>query len=193
MQTHKKISATTELITTNLIVPTSKKDSIDKEAEDLEEISEELKEETELQDIAHHEILKALCQIATKNSKESVDLVPTLIGECAEHNLYEKCDETIGTIQKANPEGTINVLAKSLKGKKDKEYRNVRLEYITKNPICEVKGCKSTNVEIHHKMGRVGDLYTNPEYFMSVCRSHHRWIEEHPEKAKEIGYSLNRL
>ena len=101
----------------------AKKESIDKDAEDIEEISEELKEETELQDIAHDEILKALCQIATKNSKESVDLVPTLIGECAEHNLYETCDETIGTIQKANPEGTINVLAKALKGKKNKEYR----------------------------------------------------------------------
>jgi len=101
----------------------AKRDSIDKDSEEIEEMSEDLKEETELEDITHDEILKALCQIATKNSKESVDLVPILIGECAEHNLYETCDETIGTIQKANPEGTINALAKALKSSKNKEYR----------------------------------------------------------------------
>ncbi len=100
-----------------------KKQLINKDSEEIEEITEELKEETELQDITHEELLKALCQIAIKNSKESIELVPTLIGECAKHNLYETCDKTIGSIQSADPEGTINELAKALKGKKDVEYR----------------------------------------------------------------------
>lgn len=77
--------------------------------------------------------------------------------------------------------------------KRLREYKKVRDQYITEHPVCEVDGCYQYATEIHHKKGRVGDLLTDPEFFLAVCHEHHRYIEDHPDWAKKYGYSLSRL
>lgn len=70
------------------------------------------------------------------------------------------------------------------------QYVELRYIYLKKNPICEV--CKIQKaIEIHHKSGRAGEaLYSD---FLAVCHGCHVWIEEHPEEAKEKGYSISRI
>ena len=74
-----------------------------------------------------------------------------------------------------------------------KEYRIVRDRYLKENPVCEFEGCGSREVELHHKKGKVGKLLVDPRYFCSLCRNHHRYIEENPILAKELGLSVDRL
>ncbi len=75
----------------------------------------------------------------------------------------------------------------------EREYAKLRKVYLFTHPTCEVGGCGCQATEIHHRKGRIGDLLTDETYFLAVCRSHHNYIELHPEEAKEKGYSLSRL
>ena len=75
----------------------------------------------------------------------------------------------------------------------EKVYRKERDRYLKSFQMCEVKGCPSFALDIHHKKGRIGSLLTDSNYFMGVCRSCHKVIEENPVWAKEKGYSLDRL
>lgn len=72
-------------------------------------------------------------------------------------------------------------------------YARKKKEYIKDHPICEFEGCQCKSKDIHHKKGKIGDLYTDETYFMAVCRDHHIWIERNPNEAKRLGYSLDRL
>lgn len=73
------------------------------------------------------------------------------------------------------------------------KYSVLRIEFLSKpeNRICPVTGWEAT--EIHHKKGRVGDLFLDTNFWLAVSREGHTHIEENPEWAKENGYSLNRL
>lgn len=73
------------------------------------------------------------------------------------------------------------------------QYSADRIVFLNKpeNRICPVTGNKTTDV--HHRKGRVGDLFLNQEFWLAVSREGHIEIEEHPEWAKEMGYSINRL
>lgn len=72
-----------------------------------------------------------------------------------------------------------------------KLYEQARDEYIKKNPICEACNEEHTDC-IHHKAGRIGSLLYNPRYFLSVCNICHDTIENNPEWAKEMGFSVIR-
>lgn len=81
-------------------------------------------------------------------------------------------------------------------------YKQARKEYFEEHPFCEVRlpGClipsidaDNSGLQIHHKKGRVGKLLYDKRYFLSVCGNCHRYIEDHPEEAKENGWSLSRL
>jgi len=74
-----------------------------------------------------------------------------------------------------------------------KEYRKLRDEYMKVHETCETRDCSSPATEVHHSAGRIGDLLTDTNYFLAVCRRCHRYIEEHPQWAKDNGYSFNRL
>lgn len=50
---------------------------------------------------------------------------------------------------------------------------------------CAFPGCASFDLEPHHTGGRHGD---NLFKVIPCCRSHHRWIHEHPDAAFELGY-----
>lgn len=73
-----------------------------------------------------------------------------------------------------------------------KEYRVVRDKYLKDNPICEVKGCNSREVELHHKKPRAYHL-CDVSVFMSVCRACHLKIEASDSWARSKGYKLNHL
>lgn len=72
-------------------------------------------------------------------------------------------------------------------------YMTEREKYLKENPICQFLGCYRHATDLHHMKGRVGKNYTDPNYFMSLCRQHHTWVEENSKEAKELGYSLSRL
>lgn len=76
---------------------------------------------------------------------------------------------------------------------KNLQYSVLRTEFLGKkeNQICPITGKPTT--DIHHKKGRVGELFLDTKYWVALSREGHRFVEENPEWAKENGYSLNRL
>lgn len=85
--------------------------------------------------------------------------------------------------------------ASTKRAKQNKEYQVVRIQYLIDHPLCEAmvkcKGNRAT--EIHHAQGRIADLLTDTNNFLSVCRSCHEFIENNPNEAKEMGLSVNRI
>lgn len=91
------------------------------------------------------------------------------------------------------------------------KYHKIRVDFLNKpeNKICPVvledrEGEKRSTTEIHHKKGRQGfaddwarehdiPLLIDKRFFLAVSRDGHRWIEENPVKAKEKGFSVDRL
>lgn len=73
------------------------------------------------------------------------------------------------------------------------QYRKVRDEYMREHPICEYPGCNNPSTDLHHGAGRQGKLLTDTRYFKALDINHHRWAEENPIEAKELGLSFNRL
>jgi len=59
-----------------------------------------------------------------------------------------------------------------------------------KLPGCQ--GCGSENLTIHHKRGR-GKYYLDPTTWVQLCFNCHRWVEEHPDEAKELNLSESRV
>lgn len=53
--------------------------------------------------------------------------------------------------------------------------------------------CGKDATQVHHKKGRIGKLLLDVRFFLPVTQDCHQYIEEHPEWAKEQGYSLSRL
>jgi len=72
-------------------------------------------------------------------------------------------------------------------------YRVLRNQYLKDNPICQFPNCTSTELDLHHKKGKIGSLLTDVRYFCGLCRKHHSYCEEQPIIAKELGLSLDRL
>ncbi|MHA1797966.1 MAG: HEAT repeat domain-containing protein [Candidatus Helarchaeota archaeon] len=95
----------------------------EQEGETKGEISPELEENIELTDNIYNEILRTLCQVAAKDPEKSVSILPILIRELSSRNSYETCEKTIEAIQSANPTGCVDVLAKELNSKINKQSR----------------------------------------------------------------------
>lgn len=74
--------------------------------------------------------------------------------------------------------------------KKLEKYQKQRNEYLKEHPLCQVCHGKPSS-EIHHRKGRDGNNLF--QYFLAVDHECHRKIEENPEWAKEMGYSISRL
>ena len=73
------------------------------------------------------------------------------------------------------------------------KYSVLRIEFLGKpeNKICPITGWPTT--DIHHKKGRIGDLFLDTKYWVALSREGHQHVEDNPEWAKENGYSLDRL
>jgi hypothetical protein len=50
--------------------------------------------------------------------------------------------------------------------------------------------CRTSDV--HHKMGREGDLLLDERFWMPVCRTCHDWIEDHGREARRLGFVLDK-
>jgi hypothetical protein len=121
-------------------------------------------------------------------------------GYCLQHDKlnnkskYEIKSKGVSTTN-ATPKLVKRSFIKPISDKKAielKEYRIVRDAYLKANPICEVEGCSSKEVELHHKKPRAYFL-CDVSVFMSVCRKHHLKIESADSWARENGYKLNHL
>lgn len=77
----------------------------------------------------------------------------------------------------------------SKKEKLDAAYTILRQSYLKNHPMCEARlpGCNLSASDIHHKHGRVGDLYLDDTEYIALCRNCHRWIHDNPAKAKELN------
>lgn len=95
--------------------------------------------------------------------------------------------------RKAKPKKKRTPIKKrSVKMKKETfKYLKQREVFLENNPACGV--CGGIASDVHHKKGRIGKDLLDETNWLPVCRPCHRWIEEHPEPAKEMGYSLSRL
>lgn len=75
--------------------------------------------------------------------------------------------------------------------KRLKLYQEKRDIFLRENSVCMFPDCKSTDVQLHHRAGRIGNsLY---EYFMSCCSTHHEYIHNHPKESYEKGWLISRI
>ena len=81
------------------------------------------------------------------------------------------------------------------KQKQDKEYSKLRRKFLTEHDMClaHLPGCSQHSTEVHHRAGKIGDLYLDTSLWLPVCRNCHSIIELHPLLAKEKGFSISRL
>ncbi len=81
------------------------------------------------------------------------------------------------------------------RAKQYRDYSKVRKDFLLENPYCQARipGCMIEATEVHHSKGKIGDMLTDINNFVAICRSCHGWVETHPAKAKEMGLSKSRL
>ncbi len=74
------------------------------------------------------------------------------------------------------------------------EYFKLVEQFKRDNPKCAVRlvGCTDATDDPHHKRGR-GKYLLDVSTWLPVCRNCHVYIENHPEEAKERGWSQSRL
>lgn len=105
------------------------------------------------------------------------------------------CKDCVGKAKVIEQGG--NGIAQVSEARKDenKIYLTLRKVFLENHPKCEGKilGCLNRSTEVHHKRGRVGKNYLDVHTFLALCNNCHRWIETHPDWAKQQGYSLDRL
>lgn len=107
----------------------------------------------------------------------------------------QSCREEYWKQKKTKPKAASHKIPKVSKKRKieNLQYSADRLIFLSRpeNKICPITG--TTTTDVHHKKGRIGSLLLNQKYWLAVSREGHQKIEENPEWAKEMGYSLNRL
>ena len=85
----------------------------------------------------------------------------------------------------------------SKRQKEEMLYSILSKQYLKDHPTCEAKipgVCSgSPSNQVHHKKGRIGELLLDTRYFLATEDNCHKYIEEHPDFAKEQGFSLSRL
>ena len=82
-------------------------------------------------------------------------------------------------------------------------YKKVRLQYLLKPEnkycraripgVCMGRSVQSIALDIHHMKGRTGELLTNTEFFLPVCRMCHMFITDNPEIARDLGLDKSRI
>jgi hypothetical protein len=69
-------------------------------------------------------------------------------------------------------------------------YTKLRRTFLEKYPLCQASlhNCNLQSTDVHHKKGR-GKHLNDPTTWLSVCRSCHNWIEDHPVESTEMGFT----
>jgi hypothetical protein len=75
------------------------------------------------------------------------------------------------------------------------QYRKLRDAFMKEHPLCQaqLQGCTKKATDLHHSKGRIGHNLTDVSTYIALCRNCHTWAENHPEEAKSLGLSQNRL
>lgn len=69
------------------------------------------------------------------------------------------------------------------------EYSKLRRDYMKAHPICAM--CNNAKAsDIHHRNGRNGDRLNNTVFWVSLCRSCHTYIHDHPGFARDHGWLI---
>jgi hypothetical protein len=107
------------------------------------------------------------------------------------HGKDKYCQPCWYSIEKPK---SISPVSEKRRGEMD-EYSRLRDAFLTAKPRCEAKlvGCTGVSTDVHHSKGRVGDNYLKIGTWVSLCRSCHKFVEENPLEAKELGLSKSRL
>jgi len=113
---------------------------------------------------------------------------------------FLKCQIRIDNSKKVKVPTRIKQVSEKRK-LEDIEYKRLRLEFLSKseNKICPITGQQAT--EVHHKRKRRGyadnwarenkiSLYLDTRFWLGVSRDGHDWIENNPEEAYKLGYSI---
>jgi hypothetical protein len=74
----------------------------------------------------------------------------------------------------------------------EREYSRERKKFLEENPRCAVYPYRQAT-EIHHKKGRIGKLLLDKDFWLPVSREGHNAIENNPDWARQMGYTLNRF
>lgn len=83
---------------------------------------------------------------------------------------------------------------------KDKQYVKLRKEFLKENHTCAcggvIPGCTGDDPQyltIQHTRGRIGSLYLDTRYWITLSLNCHMWVNEHPKEALEMGLAESRL
>jgi hypothetical protein len=77
------------------------------------------------------------------------------------------------------------------RAKEETVYLRLRKVFL-EGKTCQCEGCNNKATTVHHKMGRLGKLLCDIRFWLAACMDCHTKIENHPEWAYEMGYSLLR-
>ena len=75
------------------------------------------------------------------------------------------------------------------RAKQEREYLKVRKSFLLSSQSCQAhlpNICSRQVTDLHHMKGRIGDLLTDPTFFLALCRPCHDWIHTHPKDAREL-------
>lgn len=110
----------------------------------------------------------------------------------------KSCYGKLGTGVAKKPKPTVARIPiySSKRAKQNAIYSVMRIKFLNDHPMCHAHldaRCTQKSTEVHHKAGRVEDLLLDMRYWLPTCNHCHKWIEMHPEQAKEMGLSTDRL
>jgi hypothetical protein len=117
---------------------------------------------------------------------------PLIAGRCQSHYWKHRSGQSKTKEALAKPKKKFKVVSDK-QAKRLAEYRKKRDNYFKENPVCEYPECCSTDIQLHHKRGRIGALLSDERYFCSLCDKHHKFVELNPVVAKAMGLSMDRL
>lgn len=120
---------------------------------------------------------------------------PTLLTDsrCAWH--YQNPGEVIRTEEEDGSKLSRPIKPRSTKrSKQEKEYTRLRKEFLAVNQECaaQLEGCTKSATEVHHQIGRSGDLLIDTNFFFPICHNCHMYVTEHSSEAIARGFSLPR-
>lgn len=126
------------------------------------------------------------------NRKQIIDSLPTF-GKRTKETFVKA--EKVQENGKKLPFSTIPRLSPK-RAKEEREYTKERKKHLAENNRCELKilgVCTHVATTIHHSKGRIGKLLLDKKWWKRGCMECHQWVEEHPDKAKELKLSFNRF
>lgn len=78
--------------------------------------------------------------------------------------------------------------------KRNREWSKIRKAILERDEeTCQYPGCWDPATDVHHKAGRVGKAFSDPELLVSLCSECHRWTHSHPVEARGLGLMVRRV